>query len=43
MAKKGKELKFNLYFNNDGEKLETIITESILSYLKNDIKGLTSN
>ena len=41
--RKGKEFKFNIYFNNDGEKLETIITEAILHYLKNDIKGLISN
>ena len=37
--KKGKELKFNIYFNNNGENIETIIVESIINYLKQKNKG----
>lgn len=40
--KKEKQFKFNIYFNKDGEKLEKILIASIINYLKNDIKGLTS-
>ena len=34
-----KELKFNVYFNNNGETLEKLIIQALVNYLNN--KGLT--
>lgn len=34
-----KELKFNVFFNNNGETLEKLIIQALVNYLNN--KGLT--
>ena len=30
------ELKFNLFYDNDKEKLENLLIETIINYLKNE-------
>ncbi len=39
---KEKEYKFNVYFKETGEQIDKLIVESILCYLKNNIRGLTN-
>lgn len=37
-----KKLKFNIFYKSDCEKLENLIVESIIYYLKNNDKELLS-
>jgi len=31
-----KELKFNIFFNNEGENLEKLVIQALVNYLNND-------
>lgn len=31
-----KELKFNIFFNNEGENLEKLVIKALVNYLSND-------
>ena len=35
------EFKFNIHFSKDGEKIEKLIVETLINYLKSDFKGMT--
>jgi len=35
-----KELKFNVFFNNNGEELEKLVIQALVNYLNNE-KGMT--